>query len=87
VVRNPPYLLVLKDCFRMLGFTDGKATTDSKFGAVPSDFGMDDVSCSGSERHIKDCDYNPEDNCSGSEGAGVICTNGGCFKRLFCPLN
>ena len=60
----------------MLGFTDGRATIESKFGSVPDDFSMDDVSCSGSERDIKECNYSPVDNCGASEGAGVICSNG-----------
>ena len=47
----------------------------SRFGTVPADFAMDNVQCTGSEQRIRDCPHRTIDNCSGSEGAGVICSN------------
>ena len=62
---------------RMLGYSYGQATIQSRFGSVPSTFYMDDVQCSGSETSILDCTYSSVDNCDSDEGAGVICTNNG----------
>ena len=45
----------------------------SHFGPVSGNFAMDDVRCSGGEARLEDCDHKTEDNCGGSEGAGVVC--------------
>ena len=45
----------------------------STYGAVKTDFIMDDVNCDGSEGHLFDCDYLPTHNCGAHEGAGVVC--------------
>ncbi len=60
---------------RQLGYAQAtEATQRSTFGTGPSQFAMDDVACSGDERKIQDCTYNPRDNCGSSELAGVRCT-------------
>merc|ERR1712013_863623 len=59
---------------RQLGFTDGTATTGSYFGNVPSEFSMDEVSCTGDEGILQECGYNTSDDCSANEGAGVKCS-------------
>ena len=61
--------------YRQLGFSSGRATVRSRFGRVPNVFAMDDVRCTGREKRIRDCPFNQNDNCSGREGAGVICSN------------
>ena len=59
---------------KMLGFPGAQTyTTRSEYGSVSSVFVMDDVSCGGSEDSLYDCNYNPNDNCGSTEGAGVIC--------------
>ena len=59
---------------RMLGFiAGGQATSNSYFGQVTTDFGMDDVLCQGTESDILDCPHITTHNCGPSEGAGVIC--------------
>jgi len=59
---------------RQLGYTGARQhTMRSRFGTIPDDFKMDDVKCTGEETNLLDCDYNPNDNCSGREAAGVIC--------------
>ena len=60
-------------CSRSLGFAVGVATRYSEFGPVPSDFSMDNVGCVGSESWVGDCPHWTEDDCDGSEGAGVKC--------------
>ena len=59
----------------MLGYNEtyAKATTKSAFGLVEDNFIFDDVSCKGTEEYLDDCPHKTEDNCKGSEGAGVIC--------------
>ena len=64
---------------RQLGFSGlARVTSNSHFGSVPSSFVMDDVECNGDEDRLEDCSatWNYEDNCSGSEGAGVVCLTG-----------
>ena len=60
---------------RMLGFADGEPTLGSRYGNVEDDMAMDDISCSGRESSLYDCDYSSSDNCDGNEGAGVVCTD------------
>ena len=50
-----------------------KVTKESRYGQVSSEFGMDNVGCAGTETRLKDCAYNPTDDCGGGEGAGVVC--------------
>ena len=58
----------------MLGFpVVERITTNSAFGSVSSVMSMDDTACTGSEASLFDCVYNSNDNCGGSEGAGVAC--------------
>ena len=61
---------------RQLGFASGTSTSNSYFGSVPNEFAMDNVNCSPSDNTIQDCEHLDEngENCSSSEGAGVICT-------------
>ena len=56
-----------------MDFSDGIPTTRSLFGIVPSKFALDDVSCNGAEKELKNCSHATEDNCGSYEGAGVIC--------------
>jgi Scavenger receptor cysteine-rich domain len=48
-------------------------TTESKFGGVPIHFSYDEVKCTGTETSLHNCTHNDSHNCSGGEGAGVIC--------------
>ena len=53
----------------------GEATRESKYGAVPVNFAMDDVKCSGTEDSLLNCTALWfKDDCGKTEGAGVICT-------------
>ena len=79
---------------RELGY-DGASqhTTQSYFGQVSNEFGMDDVQCTGNEASIFDCPHQTTDNCGGSEGLGVICSTGEYnqlprvkYKSLNCSL-
>lgn len=59
---------------RTIGFLGAtEATSGSRFGSVPDVFAMDDVACQGTESHIMECQHTTTDNCSASEGAGVVC--------------
>jgi len=59
---------------KQLGFSlGGVPTTQSFFGAVPSNFAMDEIYCTGVEAYLQNCDYVTNDDCESSEGAGVIC--------------
>ena len=59
---------------RMLGYWDvGQPTRNSHFGTVNSTFAMDDVRCRGDEATIFACPHSTQDNCDGSDAAGVIC--------------
>jgi len=60
---------------RQLGYLGGYILTNSFFGPVSSDFAMDDVNCNGTEEYIWRCPHETEDNCAGSEGMGVFCSN------------
>ena len=62
---------------RMLGYTGGDYTVESHFGQVSDVFGMDEVQCTGDEDYIWRCPHESTDDCSGGEGFGVICYNGG----------
>jgi deleted-in-malignant-brain-tumors protein 1 len=59
---------------KMLGFIGGTPTEQSYFGMVPSNFGMDNVLCDGTESDILDCPHDTSHNCGPNEGAGVMCT-------------
>ena len=62
---------------RQLGYYGlDRVTTRSRFGQVSSNFAMDDVHCSGDEKRLEDCPYNPSSTCLASEGAGVVCLPG-----------
>ena len=63
------------DVFRQLGFEYGTAKKNSYYGAVPSDFAMDEVYCYHEDDFLQDCEYNTSDDCGSSEGAGVYCYN------------
>jgi len=59
---------------RQLGFLRAiKITTGSHFGSVSDIFSFDDLACTGRESDIQDCPHTTADDCSGSEGAGVVC--------------
>ena len=59
---------------QQLGFWSGEARTSSTWGSVPNMFSMDQVQCTGNERTLQDCYYEPRDDCDSNEGAGVLCT-------------
>ena len=71
IIENSQY-----NYFRQLGFSAGSATSFSHFGRVPDSFALDNVQCVGTERTLQDCPHLTRDDCSGYEGAGVVCTNG-----------
>ena len=50
-----------------------RVTKESAFGNVSPNFYMDNVGCLGSESEITECDYNKNDDCGATEGAGVTC--------------
>jgi len=60
---------------RQLGYLGGYITTNSFFGRVSSDFIMDDVNCNGTEEYIWRCPHDTQENCGGSDGMGVVCSN------------
>ncbi len=70
---------------RQLGF--GRATSalsDAAFGAGTGPIWLDNVSCTGSENRLADCDFPGlgVENCSHLEDAGVICTGADAAVRL-----
>ena len=64
---------IYKLLLRMLGYAFGSITTNSHFGTVMPNFGMDDVSCTGNEVDIRDCQHITWHNCGSYEGLGAIC--------------
>ena len=81
-IQSPSYYqinVMAKSIFhpRMLGYTGGDYTVESHFGQVSDVFGMDEVQCTGNEDYIWRCPHESTDDCSGGEGFGVICYNGG----------
>ena len=66
-------LLSLFILSKSLRYKSGLPTRHSRFGAVPSEFALDDVVCTGTENNLYDCHHKLHDNCDASEGAGVIC--------------
>ena len=58
---------------RMLGYSEGRPTSNSLFGRVNDTFAMDDVQCLGDETTILDCPHRTNDDCGAGEGAGAIC--------------
>merc|ERR1719334_1373897 len=61
---------------RELGFTSGGyATKESYFGRVDLETvsGWDQVRCRGHESSLTECSHDEYDDCSDSEGAGVVC--------------
>ena len=65
-----------KNLPRMLGYPFGQPILQSQFGAVTTNFKMDDVKCIGNETSLLDCPHATSHNCGSREGAGVICSNG-----------
>merc|ERR1712180_539575 len=62
---------------RMLGYSNGRAISNSRFGQIPGgDYGMDNVECEGYEDRLTDCQFSSSDDCSEDEAAGVICGDG-----------
>ena len=57
-------------------FGVSSATTDSRFGLVPTDFILDQVACTGTELSLLDCGHNVlnDEDCWPDEGAGVVCS-------------
>ena len=59
---------------RELGFHGiVKVTKESQYGPVSSVFAADNVGCIGTETNLVNCSYSRVDDCSGNEGAGVVC--------------
>ena len=50
-----------------------KGTSFFGRGHISMPIGMDDVSCSGSERSLTDCPHTSNHNCGHYEDAGVVC--------------
>merc|ERR1712121_532276 len=64
------------DC-RMLGYSNGRPTHNSRFGNIPGgNYGMDNVECEGYEDRLTDCQFSSSDDCNEDEAAGVICGDG-----------
>ena len=59
-----------------LGFNHGaeSVTVESHFGPVPDIFSYDDITCNGTENALDECSHHNNENCGGTEGAGVICS-------------
>ena len=66
---------------KMLGYLSGQQTIQSRFGAVPERFAMDNVECKGNESSLLDCPHLTKDDCGPDEGAGVICSNASCISN------
>merc|ERR1719370_219074 len=63
---------------RMLGYSSGRATRESRYGNIPGGrYGMDDVECRGFEDSLRDCPHSSQDDCGPGEAAGVVCGGGG----------
>ena len=58
---------------RQLGFKSGIPTVDSFFGPEFEEFAMDNVTCTGLENNLQDCQYNIHREYTQIDGAGVIC--------------
>ena len=60
---------------RQLGFKQGAfyAQCCSAYGEVPDLYSYDDVTCRGQEATLNDCPHANVDDCTGFEGAGVVC--------------
>ena len=59
---------------RQLGFFGvQQITVGSHFGFTSGNFSMDDVSCGGNEKSLKDCLTSKTEDCYGGEAAGVVC--------------
>ncbi|XP_041362239.1 scavenger receptor cysteine-rich type 1 protein M130-like isoform X2 [Gigantopelta aegis] len=69
---------------RQLGFKHGAASAphNAKYGYgnyTEDDVLMDQVSCTGLERHLQECHYNTHHDCKQHEAASVVCkVNKGC---------
>ena len=63
----------------MLGLNPhgAKATSNSHFGKVKTNFAKDDLKCSGTESNLKYCSHTKTHNCGSHEGAGVRCHDKG----------
>ena len=72
---------------RMLGFLEyGVSSRGSAyFGAGTGEIVLDDVSCTGNESEIGECQYNAvgNHNCDHTEDAGVICQSEGRSRGMF----
>jgi len=63
-----------------LGFARAKEhTLESKFGNSGKDFVFYEVSCTGTETSLGDCQFQNEHNCDETEAAGVVCSDRGNF--------
>ena len=61
---------------RQLGFAGvDRATRESEFGTVSSQFAMDNVRCQGNETSLDQCRHKSGDDCDGHEAAGVVCSD------------
>lgn len=66
--------LLVWDCYR---FTDAIAFTEAYFGKGEGYIWMDEVTCTGNELSVLDCQFNDwgDEDCDHSEDAGVKCGN------------
>ncbi|XP_071496206.1 uncharacterized protein [Diadema antillarum] len=70
---------------RMLGYQEAsEAPCCARFGQGSGDILLDDVSCSGSEDNLADCQHREfgSHNCGHGEDAGVVCSSGEYEVRL-----
>ena len=92
-LRNGSWGTVCDDSFnatsaavvcRQLGLAGGAAFSGAYFGAgVALGIAMDEVTCTGAERSLGDCPYDPDaSDCSHSEDVAVICSTPGQCNRV-----
>ncbi|KAK3103851.1 hypothetical protein FSP39_022417 [Pinctada imbricata] len=59
---------------RQLGYSYGRVKAQAYYGTGSLNIVMDNVACSGRERHIQDCRYNRGHDCNHNEDVGVVCS-------------
>ena len=72
ILKTYLYLFIFH---RQLGFKSGMSTINSFFGPEFEEFVMDNVTCTGLENNLQECQYNHYLDYAQNDGAGVICGN------------